>query len=489
MIDRFDRETVRALSVPGATRLFTGGGKGAFACDDDRAVTSLRRELIAAAHKDGIGISFGVNADYGEAAHVTDETYPWLPRTAELEGHPCAESGLYPTSTGVHRLVKQRDWQRGERLSRHFETELRQAFPLLPDDRQVEFFHDVGDESPEGRSAAMALGGRNRWAIIAMDGNDMGEQHREAGERWGASVETLSRWLGHMSGELDECTRGACQDAIRAVLDVWLKEGEESKDAAQPLVVPIRPLLVGGDDILILCHVRHAMRFVRVACQSFAKRSRQAAQRAQGDDIDLWPGTGGEISITAGVLFAPVSLPLATAIPYAESLLASAKGEGRKHPEKGQATPACVDWECVTEGLLDSPADRRWRELRFVDGDSNQLVDLTRRPYTLDRLVELEGLAERYREVPATLRHQVLPALRAGFWDRQVFLARLGKHQAELVADLKEADEPARPPGGRWCVEMENGRTTRRTDVVDALMLLEEDGRMSWVTVTGRAGV
>jgi len=43
----------------------------------------LRRELIAAAHKDGIGISFGVNADYGEAAarvRMEDVFAPFLGR-------------------------------------------------------------------------------------------------------------------------------------------------------------------------------------------------------------------------------------------------------------------------------------------------------------------------------------------------------------------------------------------------------------------------
>lgn len=481
LVARFDRESAPSLAAAPACRLlFAGGGKGAFACASRQDSDALRDKLIDTAHCDGLSISFGVNEDFSEASHVTDASFPWLPPAAELDGHPCAESGLYPTRDDVHRLVRGRDWQRGEHLSRHLEAEFLDGLADLADGRALEFFHDVSSDTDDGRAGHQALGGRNRWAIVAMDGNDLGAQHRAAGEKWGGDPERLAKWVGRMSAALDACTRGACGDAVRAVFTAWRDELRQGNQAGSSMVVPFRPLLVGGDDIVVLCHVNHALRFVKTACEAFCSRSRSAAEDARKDGIELWPGTGGELSITAGVLFAPLSLPLATAIPYAESLLASAKGRGRTHAGPGPS-PACIDWESVTEGLLDTVAARRARELRFLDKDNGETVSLTRRPYTLDELAGLKDAMQSYREIPTTIRHQVLPSLRAGFWDRQVFLARLGKHSDHraLVSDLQESEEPAGKPKGRGWVRDHETRE-RQTNVLDALLLLEEDRRMSW---------
>ena len=46
----------------------------------------------------------------------------------------------------------------------------------------------------------------------------------------------------------------------------------------------------------------------------------------------LWPATDNGLTISAGILYAPVGLPLHTAIPYAEKLLNSAKTRGREKP-------------------------------------------------------------------------------------------------------------------------------------------------------------
>jgi hypothetical protein len=98
-------------------------------------------------------------------------------------------------------------------------------------------------------------------------------------------------------------------------------------------------------------------------------------------------------------------------------------------------------------------------------------------------------LAQAYASIPGTLRHQVLPALRKGAYERQVWLARLGKRTKslkKLVEDLEETfqkDGKHELFGGRWkrgeCKV--DGQTVPcvSTDVVDALLLLEERERLS----------
>lgn len=495
IIDRFDREVApdlaRDLAVPGARLLFSGGGKGAFRCESASAAEAMERSLVNAAQDDGLSISIGIDTDLGEASQRADRSFTFLPRGSELEGHPCPASGLYPTNGGVHPKVRRRVWNRGDRLDRRYERELLDGLGpvggLHPE--RCDFFHDVTPGEAEGDAACAALGRRNRWAVIAMDGNDIGSQHAAAASRLTAGSEKHAAWLEVMSRALDDCTRAACREGIRWVVSAWANEGIDGEATAANGIttLPVRPLVVGGDDVIVLLHVRFAMGFVRAVCGAFERESREQATKAAKAGVDLWPATGGTLSISAGVLFAPVSLPLASAIPYAEGLLASAKGEGRKHQLSGQRTPPCVDWESVTEGLLDQPHTRRQRELRFLDEDLDEIVELTRRPYTLEGFERLEALANRNRTVPGTIRQQLIGGLQAGYWDRQVFRARLGKHQRTLADDLAEDEKQPGSLNGRWRREQDatvgkRSVPVRSTDLLDAILLLEEDSRMRWET-------
>ena len=92
-------------------------------------------------------------------------------------------------------------------------------------------------------------------------------------------------------------------------------------------------------------------------------------------------------------------------------------------------------------------------------------------------------------ELPGSILHQLLPGLRTGFHDRQVFRYRLGKRHGKLSAALAEEEKPGEkcriPEGSRWRLEDdgkdENGKVKKRrtTDLLDMVLLLQEDRRMA----------
>ena len=67
---------------------------------------------------------------------------------------------------------------------------------------------------------------------------------------------------------------------------------------------------------------------LRIANEKYADDGKDAKKK------ELWVATNGELTISAGILYAPVTLPLSEAIDYAESLLASAKSKGRDLKEE-----------------------------------------------------------------------------------------------------------------------------------------------------------
>jgi hypothetical protein len=471
LIDRFDKETLKSLNMPGTEYVFSGGGKGTFLCESEASLEKLKKEIITQAHAIGLDIRFGEDEDFSQAAQHADELYAFVP--AMHPGYPCPESGLYPVkpNEACHPVIKKRQYFRGEKMFRRFEDLLLSEI-LIPgrSNEELEFFHNVNSEETDGARGATALGNRNRWAVISMDGNDMGMQFRHQVKNQ-LSPDQMMTWIKTMSQALNDITVSAASAGIQRVVSEWAgsEDGKAIVKDDDIVTLPIRPLVVGGDDIVVLCHCAYAITFVKEVIRIFEKRSQ--------DHSELWPATQGGLSITAGILFAPVTLPLHTAIPYSESLLASAKGRGRKEGKPDRPTPACIDWEQITDTVVDTPAARRQRDMLFYDQAIQRVVKLTQRPYTLQTFTRVQNLAEQYSHLPRTTRHKIFPALRKGHAERLAFAAEIKKNHPDLFSAINEFDLSS------GCWEFNEDKTEQSTMLIDALMLLEEENRMTKETV------
>ena len=479
LIDQFDKETIPDLADKSCEHIFSGGGKGTFLCDEAH-LDDLKEKIKVKAHNIGLDIRFGQDKDFSQASQHADELYSYVPDMND--GYPCEVSGLYPVENGKeHPVIKKRVYQKGEKIFRYFEKKLLKDI-LIPgiDNEHVSFFHNVkADDGADGKAGAKALGNRNRWAIISMDGNDMGMQFRHQVSKGNPNKlegKALQEWIKAMSKALDNCSSSAASAGIQKVVSEWAGSNEGKKIIAEggEIVLPIRPLVVGGDDIVVLCHSSYAMTFVEETIRVWEETSKKTPE--------LWPATKGKLTITAGVLYASVTLPLHTAIPYSETLLASAKSRGRKENEgkKDVASPACIDWEQVTDSIIDTPAAKRQRELIFKDDDKDisRIVKLTQRPYTFEEYKKVVALRKKYGKIPATTRHKILPALAdKSYAERLGFYAEIKKNYSDTIwSDLSEFKEDF---GKSWKMgKGDDGIEEQSTNIIDALMLLEEDSRM-----------
>ncbi len=298
MIAQFDRKTVAEKAAScGAKRIFSGGGRGAFCCDSEAAAKELANALIAAAHAIGLDIRIGVAARFSQAAHHADRLYPYCPET--LEGEPCAMSGLWPVPAGrfpgvkegVHPLVWKRAKEaKDDHLGNCLLDDLRgrNRIPAALDGYELAFLRNVNpdpddeeDERAEAKAGQAALGGRNRWAVVAMDGNDMGWQFLvPERERW--SEDKTLPWLECMSTKLEECTREAFLVALGNAMAVWADEVSwqdrlgsctVTRTNRSVVILPFRPLILGGDDVTMLCHPSCAMNFALEMAKTFREHS------------------------------------------------------------------------------------------------------------------------------------------------------------------------------------------------------------------------
>lgn len=536
LVANFDQQQAAANDPEGAIEtIYTGGGRGAFFCQGDvpqQTARDLIARLVAAAHQSGLDIRIGKDHQLAQAAHHADQLFPFAPEmgSAEQIDPACRLSGLWPVRAEdsrnqdqpIHPLIQKR-----LDCSGYHEDALSQGiFKLLEQHQRVpeplqgqalRFFkslsrdQDNEDEPEEARAAAAAMGHRNRWAVIAMDGNDIGRQFEayEQCQPAGEHAEDARRdWMRSMSQALEATTKFAMTTALGDCLEAWLgdlapgkldscrfreKSGQSQSDASEALVLPFRPLILGGDDVVLLCHPAYAMRFVTSMTDAFTAESLRQADQFPGN-TPLWPASSAGLTISAGVLFAPVNFPLYQAIAYAESLLASAKGRFRRAASEAQPTPPAVDWESVTESLLDTPAARRRRELWFHDNQIDREIRLTNKPYRLDTSADqpsanhwdhwdhLQLIKQEIELLPRSLQSQLLPALRQPWTERIRFIASLSKRDwgknepGWLFERLREEPDTL---GSYWtCVE-EEGRKVQVSSLPDALALLEEEARHS----------
>lgn len=524
LIDEFDRKAGGGEGVSGAEAIFTGGGKGTFSCNSEQIAENLREKLVKRAHENGLDLRIGINAELSEATRHADDLYPFVPDS--LDGEPCYVSRLWPvtekngveikgennTSEWIHPLIDNRAKAVRNRSERKLDTDVLNAIRTrLPEDlltleakyqTSLEFLTVVGaeaemepDEKELAQAADAALGNRNRWAVLSLDGNDMGCQFR-AFEETKPSDEKKKTWMTAMSGYLRQCTREAFYEGLTAAITAWWEKAKENQrllklyDQARTVVLPFRLLILGGDDILCLCHSSWAMTMAETIIETFHAKSKEVAQDAQKKGIEqLWPGTGGELTISAGIAYTGVTLPLFLSIPYAESLLGSAKAKFRKDKKDGGPTPAAVDWESITESMLDTPSARRRRDLSFKDKDLDKEIVLTMRPYRVfpnenkpkeTTLQNIEQLKAKLSKIPRSVLTELMTVLTLPWGERVGRLTAMAVQNPKIMEWLDDGITDRDKLGSCW-VEEENNK--RCNWFLDALLLLEEEKRMEKETV------
>lgn len=157
------------------------------------------------------------------------------------------------------------------------------------------------------------LTGNNDWiAVIHADGNGLGEVvRRESG-----SAASLHAFSEH----LDQATKEAAQAAFKEVC------GIKGCDPASGFI-PFRPVVLGGDDMTMICRASLALPYVK----SYLRNFEEATRRLLGAD---------GLTACAGIAFVKSSYPFHYGYELAEMLCSQAKKVSKSPVVCGGRTPA-----------------------------------------------------------------------------------------------------------------------------------------------------
>lgn len=182
--------------------------------------------------------------------------------------------------------------------------------------------------------------GQNNWiAIIHADGNGLGEVVAQLGKD--------SSKLQSFSHKLDEATIAAARTACREVF------GTEYN--------AIRPVVLGGDDLTVICRASKAMEFMQRYITEFESETKQRLHI----ESDLLPDGMDCLTACAGIAFIKASYPFYYGYNLAEDLCNTAKKDAKSKAIKGtqKIAPSCLMFHKVQSSFVESYGEIVRKEL------------------------------------------------------------------------------------------------------------------------------
>ncbi|WP_448573212.1 Cas10/Cmr2 second palm domain-containing protein [Trichothermofontia sp.] len=165
---------------------------------------------------------------------------------------------------------------------------------------------------------------RSWLAVVHADGNGLGQIFLNFEDYLGQDKSNHNYINNYrkFSLALDECTEAAFKKA----LDVFPEEESRKKNNVAPIV----PLIIGGDDLTVVCDGHYALEFTRVFLQEFE-------QQTQTKPVISDVAKAGRLSACAGVAIVKRHFPFSVAYDLAEDLIKSAKEVKRKVTKQGDS--------------------------------------------------------------------------------------------------------------------------------------------------------
>ena len=168
----------------------------------------------------------------------------------------------------------------------------------------------------------------NEIAVIHADGNAIGQalmrldsgDPAKYGEKWQCFSQTL-----------EEVTKQAANEAFQKYFS--REKGPHSEEEPAP---HFRPIILGGDDLTVLCSAKHALEFTAEYLELFKKKVDEANSDKAHPDIL------GNLTACAGVAFIKANYPFHYGVQFAEQLCGQAKKVAKQNLAAGAPVPSCL---------------------------------------------------------------------------------------------------------------------------------------------------
>lgn len=191
----------------------------------------------------------------------------------------------------------------------NLQTRFKEIFAVKKFDLDIEKYifplkiNELGQKSKE-----------NYFSIVHVDGNNMGVKFRKC--------ETLTD-RRRLSREIKRKTEGAFADLLRKIIlaveeDIFAEILDLDKN-----FLPIRPLIIGGDDVTFICPANVAILFTKTLMENLSSLT------PENSPENLTQESSRQMDCCAGIAILPTAYPFFRGYTLAEQVCDSAKAEMR----------------------------------------------------------------------------------------------------------------------------------------------------------------
>jgi len=216
------------------------------------------------------------------------------------------------------------------------------------------------------------------------------------GDGYLALIHADGNGVGSDAGE-DESKRAVYFHRNRVLLRRAVQKAI-NKHCPETGQAPLVLLMLGGDDLLLVCRAEIALPFVVTLCE--------ALNEAQSNELQS-NDNGVKLTLGVGVVIAKYTIPIHRLHEVAEQLASSAKRRFRGLVKAGSAKRSVVDWAVYSTAWVDDPEEVRRRDWLREGGNERRV--LSRRPVDVlgERLDSLQGLTRGADQLTGAPRSQL----------------------------------------------------------------------------------
>jgi hypothetical protein len=219
---------------------------------------------------------------------------------------------------------------------------------------------NLEQDADDGDSFPFARGARD-LALIHADGNGMGQVLIKIGDTVKHRPDDFLKIYQTFSKAVEASTQQAAKQATRDVLLPARQNGE---------LLAARPILLGGDDVIVLVRADLALAYVQAFARAFEKESREQLKKLDVADLP------DQLTLGCGIAFIGANQPFAMAAALSESLMAHAKSQAKRRSQGQAITPSSLAFYRVTTALIDDYDTLVERVLTHHDGEKRYVHTL-----------------------------------------------------------------------------------------------------------------
>lgn len=229
-------------------------------------------------------------------------------------------------------------------------------------------------------------------AVIHADGNNMGQALQSLGN---TNAETLKAF----SNAVDLSTKNAANKAFSKAMP--------NDELDLKGTIPFRPIIVGGDDLTVICRADLALKFTKAYLEYFKIETKTNFEKAKL--ITLQNG----LTACAGIAFVKVNYPFHYAINLAEKLCSHAKTDAKKRTLANGLTPSCLMFHKVQDSFIEEYSEIIKRELSAKA--TNCTFDFG--PYYTTEIPSIDGLLKSASDLKGKEGNAIKSSLRQWLTD------------------------------------------------------------------------